>query len=326
VLQWSIEEKALKLRYNWKISRNESTEKCNFFVRVTDGRFTGVGEVAPNVRYGESPELIRKQFDDFIHNQFDAKESGPGFNNLSVCNSLRFGIESAFVHFEADKSGKKVFEYLNLRQPGPVATSYTIPIMEPGKVKEFIDDLDLGRFGTLKLKVNAENAVDLTKELARQYEGIIVADANEAFRDPDSVMNFFESVRKINFGFLEQPFSSGLIDEGIYLKKISPYEIIADESVTDDPDLDLIARQFHGANMKLMKAGGYYNGIRILKEVKKLGLKTMIGCMVETSLGISSALNLASLCDYADLDGCFIIERDPFNLVKEKTGKLFLSY
>jgi len=108
-----------------------------------------------------------------------------------------------------------------------------------------------------------------------------------------------------------------------YLKKQANTLLIADESVTNNPDFGMIAEQFHGINMKLMKAGGFQNGINILKTAKELNLTTMIGCMVETSLGIKSALFLTPFCNYYDLDSTFLLKKDPFNFISEQTGRLF---
>ena len=76
----------------------------------------------------------------------------------------------------------------------------------------------------------------------------------------------------------------------------------------------------------MMKAGGYLRAIKQLRQAKSLGLKTMLGCMVETSLGISSALNIAGGVDYFDLDGCLLIKEDPYKLISEENGKIFYSY
>ena len=118
---------------------------------------------------------------------------------------------------------------------------------------------------------------------------------------------------------------AALESEYVYLKQKSPYDIYADESVLDKPDFESLAQQFHGVNMKLMKAGGYLNGKRILEEAANSGLKTMIGCMVETSLGIWSALQLGSLAQTADLDGFLIVKSEPFNMVREEKGILHLG-
>ncbi len=109
-----------------------------------------------------------------------------------------------------------------------------------------------------------------------------------------------------------------------FLKKNSLYPVFADESVTDQPDFSSLRHQFHGINMKLMKAGGYLNGLRILQETQKQGLLPMIGCMVETSLGIWSAMQLCAGIRYADLDGFLILKDEPLGLVKEQDGNLIL--
>ena len=98
---------------------------------------------------------------------------------------------------------------------------------------------------------------------------------------------------------------------------------MADESITNEENFYILAQQFHGINMKLMKAGGYINGLNILNEARKYGLKTMIGCMIETTLGISSAMNICYNINYIDLDGSFIIKNEPFKLVTEENGRLY---
>jgi L-alanine-DL-glutamate epimerase-like enolase superfamily enzyme len=124
---------------------------------------------------------------------------------------------------------------------------------------------------------------------------------------------------------VEQPLPADMVDAYKYLKKESPLPIMGDESVLNQPKFDELVQQFDMVNMKLMKAGGYINGIRILKEAKARGLRTMIGCMVETTLGIKSAWSLCSLAEFADLDGCLIISNEPYHLLKEENGQFLAS-
>ena len=102
--------------------------------------------------------------------------------------------------------------------------------------------------------------------------------------------------------------------------------IFADESVQDGRIIDDFQLGFHGINVKLSKAGGYYKAQRQLKEARELGLKTMLGCMVESSLGISCAMNIAHGVDYFDLDGFLLLKEDPMKLVYEEMGKLYFSH
>lgn len=325
MLTWNITQQHLELLYPWKISRNTSTLKTNLFVTVTDGTYSGTGEVAPNIRYGETPDLIMDCFARFINrsgtivNLDELTESTKDFPN-----SLRFGMEAAFLFYTGNKTNRTLSELMYLPEPLPVPTSYTLPIMEASEISAFIKTHQLDRFSLLKLKVNQENATDLTRTLFNHCQKPVCIDANEAFPDPDRVLHFLETVSDIPIRFLEQPLPSAQEDAGIYLKSRSTVPIFADESVTSNPDMEKISGQFHGINMKLMKAGGFMHGKMILQEAKRFNLSTMIGCMIETSLGIRSAIYLTPLCQYYDLDGMFHIKNEPFNMVSEQTGYLLL--
>ncbi len=125
--------------------------------------------------------------------------------------------------------------------------------------------------------------------------------------------------------FIEQPFAANMVDEYMALKPQSAFEIMGDESIEQNVDFESLAKQFHSINVKLMKAGGYSKAIDLLTGARAHGLKTMLGCMIETSLGISSAIHLSSLADYFDLDGSLLIKKDPFNLITESSGSISLN-
>jgi L-alanine-DL-glutamate epimerase-like enolase superfamily enzyme len=134
-----------------------------------------------------------------------------------------------------------------------------------------------------------------------------------------------EKIKRFPLTLIEQPMPAAMKDEALYIKKYSTFPVFADESVIADVDFDYISSAFDGINMKLMKAGSYRNGISILKEARRLKMKTMIGCMVETTLGIGSGLRLESLADYIDLDSYLLLKDEPFHLVKEEEGILSLA-
>jgi L-alanine-DL-glutamate epimerase-like enolase superfamily enzyme len=309
MLTCSLEELILNLKYTWKISRNASDSKHNFVVCIAKAGNTFKGEVAPNIRYGETPELIKSQFSSLLsdlNKVLSESDLQVLLASRSICNSLRFGIESAFIHFFAFEKGQHPREYLHMDLPKGVFTSYTIPILPPSEIQGFIDKHQLTRFQSIKLKVGEEGMLDMMDAIAHVYPGKIRIDANEAWANPDYLLQSFEKLKKYNIEFIEQPFSADKTTEYQYLKNKSPYPIIGDESITSDPDFETLATCFHGINMKLMKAGGYRNGIKILQDARKFKLKTMIGCMVETSLGIFSAFNLCNEVNYIDLDGCLL--------------------
>jgi L-alanine-DL-glutamate epimerase-like enolase superfamily enzyme len=328
-MQWSIEWIILDLRYTWKISRNASEYKMNAIITAQNGRWKGIGEVAPNIRYNETQESIQQAFNDFVGRSagriHDLKDLEAVLNEIKLPNALRFGIESAFIHMLCHAEQCSIYDLLHIEKPEALPTSYSFPIMEIGDLRSFYEYENLARFSLLKIKVNASNAVDTIKAINQITNVPLIIDANESFQSADEVIQFYENISGTNVACIEQPLPASLADEYKKLKPQSPYLLMADESVCDDADFDAIAEQFHGINMKLMKAGGYLNGLRILNEARLRNLKTMIGCMIETTLGISSAMHLCAGVDIADLDGFLILKNEPYKLVKEEQGKLSIQ-
>ncbi len=329
MLTWHIEALHLKLKYTWKIARNASDEKLNFLVQVSDGTFSGFGEAAPNVRYGETPELLLQQYQVLLMAGLAGMKSMEDLLQLlqehPPVNALRFAIESAYLHYFCQHKGIAVHQLLGQPAPGPQATCYSLPIMEAGQVQEFIHTHNLGRFQSLKVKVNQEQGLDLVQEVLRVTNAKVVIDGNESWQNPDELMNFLRALDPGKVLFVEQPMPASHAAAYAHIKDKSPIPLVADESVTDTADFELLRNEFHGVNIKLMKAGGYLNAVRLLKEARKHGMMAMLGCMVETSLGIWSAMQLSSAFDFADLDGFLIVEEEPFKLVRELEGMIYLK-
>lgn len=323
---WNIEEKKLPLKFTWKISRNSSDEKINLFIKLSDSGIDAFGEIAPNIRYGETVDSILEQFDDF-KNKYNPEilnidEFTSFIDSLNLFHSLRFGLESAYINLLCKKQNITPAQYFNLELPGEIPTSFSVPIVDISDIKDFVSSLK--RFKSLKIKVNAETGLEMVNEVVRYTDQKLRIDGNEAWNDVNELIAFIEKIKDYNIEFIEQPMPSKLVEEYKYLKPLCPFDLIADESIEDKGDYTELKQQFHGVNMKLMKAGGYINGLKILNQARKNNLKTMIGCMIETSLGIYSAYNLSKNVDYLDLDGFLIIKDDPFNMVKEKDGLLYL--
>lgn len=323
---WSAQTIILDLKYTWKISRNATDQKTNLIVTVGEGQNKGHGEAAPNIRYQESPELLQQQFDTFLRtvpDQFSSVEALNEFlDQQKMAHSLHFAIESAWHHLEADKKKISIPFQLDLPDPGSVYTSYTIPIMDPGVLRAFYDENKLSRFRYLKVKINTEEGFETIRHLSSFSAQSILLDPNEAFHDVEDCIYFLEKSRKFSIEFVEQPMPAGMDEEYRYLKKHSSFPLFADESILDEADFSNLKRMFHGVNVKLMKAGSYTRAIELLKKAREQGMKTMIGCMVETSLGISSGLHLCSLCDYADLDSFMLVKNEPYRLITEDEGKI----
>ncbi|MDP3928227.1 MAG: enolase C-terminal domain-like protein [Bacteroidota bacterium] len=326
-MEWSIEKLRLNLKYTWKISRNSSAYKENFVVRCKLNGYVGMGEIAPNIRYNETAENIESYFES-IHQELqnlniDYTEVLNFLHTKNIPNALKFGLSAAFTHAFCLNQNIDLHKHLGITKPTEVASCYTLPIMDLADIKSFYQTHHLHRFKQIKIKVDNAAGLDLIKEVQSLGANQIMIDANEAWKDVEELIPFTESIQSLPVLFVEQPMPASFIDEYKHLKKHSKLPIMADESVLAEPNFDEIEQQFHGVNMKLMKAGSYQNGIRILQEAKRRNMICMIGCMIETTLGIKSAWDLCSLADYVDLDGCLIVDNEPYHLLHEEGGTFY---
>jgi L-alanine-DL-glutamate epimerase-like enolase superfamily enzyme len=285
------------------------------------------------VRYGETPELLLAQFA-ALQPQLVVVKSLEELSTLlhaaQPAHALRFAIESAYLHREALVRNQSVSSLLGLPEPASaVPTAFTLPIMEPGAVPAFVQQHGLARFQLIKVKVNREGGADLLRAITQLLPGHqLLIDGNEAWTNADELLRFMEKVQPLpglRVLWLEQPMPASCADDYRYLHGRSIWPLVADESVTDEADFAAISQQFDVVNMKLMKAGGYLNGVRLLREARAHGLRTMIGCMVETSLGIWSALQVSPLAEVCDLDGFLIVRNEPFGMVQEEHGHLSMA-
>ena len=198
MLNWQIEALALELNYVWKIARNVSETKTNLFVRVSDGKITGIGEAAPNIRYHETPEILARQFDELAAAGLDKVRSLEDLLALldayKPVNALRFAVESAYIHFICQSQGLTVPGFLGMPEPLPLATTFSLPIMEPGKIAGFIAQNKLTRFEALKVKVNRESGLEIVQQVAEHFAGPLLIDGNEAWTEPETLLVFLEKL------------------------------------------------------------------------------------------------------------------------------------
>lgn len=323
-MNWSLEKIKLDLVVNWKISRNESLFKENYILKLSAFDSEFLGEVAPNIRYGETPEKVLSDFEKLKKiSENDISHFIKNLDQYDFSHSFRFACESACLRALSSNEKKTIPEFLNIKENKKVKTSFSIPIMEEEKIKDYLQKLE--RFHFLKLKINKEQAYSLTEEVLKYMKPhqILRVDGNETFLSKKECLKYLETFKDAKIEFIEQPMPASQYDDYVELKKESPFPLMADESIEAEGDFKKLALGFDYINVKLMKAGGLLNAKRLLEEAHKHGMKSMLGCMIETSLGIRDALYLSSLADVFDLDGGLLIKEDPFNYVLESDGEIF---
>lgn len=320
----ALEKIRLPLRVNWKISRNATSEKENYIVTLTEGDFQAKSEIAPNVRYGETHEIIEYQFSEFKNSLNDFNPFEKALDAFPWKHSLRFALESAWISLKAQQRGQSLSEYLKAPAPTAIVTSMSVPIMETTEIGAYLENLK--GFPAYKIKVNQECAWDMVDAVAKAAPGVpLRVDGNEAWTDLAEFLRFQDKLKGLPIEFIEQPFPAARKDLYQELHHRTPYIVMADESIEDHDNLEELATMFRAVNIKLMKTGSLIKGRDFLIKAQRLGLKTMVGCMVETSLGISYAMHLGAWMDWADLDGFLLLKEDPFHLVTEEKGILKLS-
>ena len=330
MLKWELKELVLPLRCDWSIARSSTKKKKNFIVSVSEDGFVGFGEIAWNTRFNESAKSIREGFRSFC------KKCPPCIkgvedlirllDGMTLPNSLKFGLESAYTHFLSRLSQRPIQELLGVNTMRIVRTSFSIPVMEPADLESFMENENLNRFQVLKVKLSGgERDIKALAAIGMLHAGKISLDANESFQSAKQFFEFAEKAMDYPIEFIEQPFPTHFHEEYRELKKKSPFPVFADESISCEMVTDYHVEHFDGVNIKLMKSGGYLRAIRQMNEAKGRGLKIQLGCMIESSLGISGAMAIADKADYADLDGFLFLKRDPYGFIQEENGKLFLS-
>ncbi len=318
-----LEKIHLDLKVNWKLSRNQTTFKENFIVHFETLVGSFRSEIAPNIRYGETQEKIEAEFSQW-KSSVDLSQlsltSLPEMLKLLQLHSLRFGIESVCLSFLAARENKSLTEYLGLQKPVAVATSFSMPIIPINEIEEYLKPLS--RFQSLKIKVNAETGKEMLQEIKKYTHAKLRVDANEGWKDLQEFISFQESLKGMNIELIEQPFPASMVEEYEELKKHTPYKLLADESIEDVGDFSELSKQFHAVNIKLMKTGSLIKARDLLAEAKKNNLEAMMGCMIETTIGISYGMLFGGMVEYVDLDGFLLIKDEPFHLVSEAEGIL----
>jgi len=299
------------------------------FLELTDraGR-RGLGEASPSTQYRETPGTVeaflrridpsRLSFDDLPGSRAYL-ESLPDPSMPARC-----AVDVALLDGAARAAGLPLHRFLGLGFPASGAlSSFTIGLDTPERMEA--KAREAARFPVLKMKLGAPTDAANLAAVRRAVPGKpLRVDANAAWKTREEALERIRSLAGHGpIEFVEQPMPPDVPEaDAIWLKERSPLPLVGDESYQDARDADRCARCFHGVNVKLVKTGGVTAAKEALEAARRLGLKTMLGCMIESSVLISAAAHLASLTDWLDLDGNVLIDNDPFQGVVNLDGRL----
>jgi len=320
----------LKKRFPLRISRGVEEGSENLFVSLTRDRLTGWGEMSPGATEGaESAAFGQQQLEDFwqqlppncsIHERYDlAREAG-------VAPCALAALDMAHWDLLGKKAAMPLHRLLGLPLP-KTPTSVTIGINPSEVIKERIPLLLNGTgVRSLKIKLGAREGIEADKamfaqvrESARPYNVSLRVDANGgwAVNEAKAMMAW---LAERGVAYVEQPLTEGREADLKYLFTDRPLPIYIDESCRFASDVVRFGKYVDGVNLKLMKCGGITEAIRILATARAMGLKTMIGCMGESSIAISSGAAISGIIDHIDLDSHLNLAPDPASGATLKNG------
>lgn len=328
-MKLSFQHFDLPLARSWATARGKTDVAKVVVVELTDkDGIIGRGEAAPISRYRESVasvEIFLKRLNPLNLSSESITQTLTYIKSLAPGEmSAKCAIDIALLDIAAKRARKPLYDFLNLgfREKHHV-TSFSIGLSDSLTTRENV--LAAADYPILKMKLGGPQdkaSWQALREVAPTK--LVRADANEAWRTKEEALRNIEWLAGDKYvQFVEQPLPASTPPEDwIWLKQRSPLPIFADESHHSAAETALAAECFHGVNIKLVKSGGVTEGFEALQAARKAGLKTMLGCMVETSVLISAGAHLAELCDYLDLDGNLLITDDPFAGVTARNGVL----
>lgn len=322
-----LREYNLKLKHTFTISRESIDFQPSLIVELQEDGFSGFGEATSNPYYKttvpvmmQDLEKIRTTIESTINETPEDfwSKIHPHLKHdmFALC-----ALDMAYNDLYARQKGKKLYELWNYTTETNPLTDYTIGIASIEKMVEKMEELP---WPIYKIKLGTKEDIAIVTELRKRTNAIFRIDANCGWGVEETINNAV-ALKKLGVEFLEQPLKADNWDGHKEVFKHSVLPIIADESCIIEEDVAKCHNHFHGVNVKLVKCGGLTPGRRMIQEAKKLGLKTMVGCMTESTVGISAIAQLLPQLDYVDMDGALLLAKDIATGVTIDFGKITYS-
>jgi L-Ala-D/L-Glu epimerase / N-acetyl-D-glutamate racemase len=302
----------LDLAETFVIARESQDTAAVVQVELRDEGESGFGEAAPIERYGESAPSAMQYIEDSAvalgDDPFALDEIEKRLEPREW--AARAALDAALHDLQGKLTGVPVWRLLGLRRLGP-PTSWTIWLGDPDDMGNRAAKV-ADRFLRLKLKLGARDGrdVDRVRAVRETTEAPLQVDVNE-YWTLEEALDTLPQLAELGVEYCEQPLPAG-DPGGPQLRAASPIPIYVDEDCGRLQDVAACAERAHGINIKLAKSGGIREAVRMAHAARALGLGVMLGCMIESGLGIAAAAQVASLCDHVDLDGNLLLAHDPW--------------
>jgi len=324
-MELRLHEYTLPLKHPFKISRGTVTVQQSLIVELQQDGVSGYGEAVSSTYYNSPIETMRKHLEGM--QPLLAGETLRGTNSFwNLCAKrlanapfVLSALDCAAHDLWGRLEGAPVHRLWGLNPDDSVDSSFTIGI---AGVDEMVTKLaEMPGWRVYKIKLGTRRDIEIIQALRAQTDAVFRIDANCGWT-PSEAAALTVEMAQLGVEFIEQPLDPSEQKAQASLFHKADLPIIADESCVGEADVPQCANRFHGINIKLCKCGGLTPARRMIAAARDQGLKVMVGCMAESSVGISAAAQLAPLIDYADLDGAVLLSKDTADGVQLREGQL----
>lgn len=303
----------LPLSHTFTISRESIDVQQTLIVELEEDGVRGFGEATTNRYYGVTWEKMEESLEK-VRARVEASElADPAVlwdqlaPDLAQDRFAQCALDQAAHDLWGKRQGRSVLELWGLDAQQIPATDYTIGIdsveVMIDKMREFPD------WPIYKIKLGTAHDLDIVRQLREHTSAIFRVDANCGWTPEETINNSIE-LKKLNVEFIEQPLPADQWDAMREVYQHSHLPLVADESCQVESDVDRCESCFHGVNIKLVKCGGLTPARRMITRARELKMQVMVGCMTESSVGISAIAQLLPLLDYVDMDGALLLAKD----------------
>ena len=311
----------LRTKHAFNIARQAAPAvRRSVVVRVRDGDGAeGWGEAPATPYYGETADTVAAVLPRLADVLAEAAEGDPFALErieaaLAQCigrnPAARVAVSSALHDLVGKRLGVPVWKLWGLDPAAAPRSSFTIGIDEPGVMRQKVREA--AGYPILKIKVGTARDEEILRMIRDEApEKTLRVDANTAWTAKEAIRRI-PMLEEFGVEFVEQPLPPGDLEGLRLVRKSSRLPIVADESCEVAEDVARLAGAVDGVNIKLAKCGSLREAVRIVHAARAHGMSVMLGCMVESTLGIAAAVQLAPLVDYVDLDGAALLAEDPF--------------
>lgn len=319
----------LPLAHEFTIARGSISTQPSLIVELEHNGISGLGEVTENSFYGHTFASMTASLDraaDAVHHYADQSPAPLWSEMRDAVGGDMFAL-SALDMAAHDLHGRMhnlpTWQDWQLEWNNVPDSSYTIGIDSIDKMLAKLQEQ--AGWSIYKIKLGTDQDLQIVTELRKHTDAVFRVDANCGWSVDEAIANS-KVLADLNVEFIEQPLPiSASPDDKLRLFQNSALPIIADEDCQQADDVLRCHGLFHGINVKICKCGGLTPALSMLRQARSLGMRTMVGCMVESSIGISAAAQLLPLLDYADLDGAVLLKDEPACGVKIQQGRVVLT-